>query len=122
MEGSVGALSKELLPVLASKDPPYKEAFYWLQFAFICNTKGQYAAPSHTALALSYTVEGEPLFLLALYHLQNLYPRSYARVTKSTSEGVETVDLDVKLITRTYPGATGLYSSLGGGDTPPTKP
>ena len=66
-------------------------------------------------------MEGEALFLPALERLQTLYPGAYPRGAKSTHEGAEQENLDVKLSARTHPGAAGFNSFLGGGDPSPTQ-
>ena len=118
LDGSAGAFSKELSPLLADQEPPYEEALNWLQFAFTGDTKIQYAEPSHNALSFSSPVEGGPLFLPALERLQTFYPRAYVRGAASTSEGAGNWDLNVKLSACTHPGTAGLDSSLGGGAPP----
>ena len=77
----------------------------------------------HLILPLPYCRpwRGGALFIRALERLQTLYSGAYARGTISTLEGAELVDLDVKLSTRTHPGAAVLYSSMEGGDPSPTK-
>ena len=90
LEGSVGEFSKELFPLLAGREPSFEEALEWLQFAFMGDAKGQYAAPAHTNFSFSSPVEGEAQFLPALERLQTLYPGAYARGSTSTNEGADT--------------------------------
>ena len=105
MEGSVGEFSKILSPLLADREPHYKEALNWLQFAFIGDPQGQYVAPANTGFSYTLPVEGGALFLPALDCLQTLYPEAYTRGNISTSEGAELSDiatLHVKLSARTH--------------------
>ena len=97
LEGSVGAFSKEIFPLLADREPFYMEALDWLQFAFTGEKKGQYTAPAHTDFSFLLPMEGEPLFLPDLERPQTLYPSAYARGTTSMSEGAENWDINVKL-------------------------
>ena len=121
MKGSAGDFSKILFPLLADREPSYKEALNWLQFAFTGNPKIQYVTPVNNAFDFTLPVEGETLFLPALKRLQTLYLRAYARGTTYTSEGVEMLevnldDLDPKRSACTHPGDSGLNPSLGGDD------
>ena len=122
LEWSVGEFSNQLFPLLAGREPLYKEALDWLQFAFTGDTKFQYAAPSDITFSFLSPVEGGPLFLPALERLQTLYPGAYNWGATSTHEVAELEHLNVKLSMRTHLGTAGLSAFLGGGDPSPIQP
>ena len=62
---------------MTSREPPCKDALYWLQFAHMKDNEGGYVAPANTALPFSSPVEGGLIFLPALERLRTLYPEVY---------------------------------------------
>ena len=66
-----------LFSMLTSREPPFKEALYWLQFAYTVDRSVAYVAPASTALAQSAILEGGEVLIAILQYLQRLYMEVY---------------------------------------------
>ena len=73
-----------LLPLLASKLPPYDKALNWIEFTYTGDWLGDYVDPESTNFNFNTLLQGKPLFAPALRRLQTLYSRAYARGYMST--------------------------------------
>ena len=74
---NVFEVSKGLFPLMTGREPPFEEAFGWLQFTYTVDRAGDYVAPASTVLAQSAEAEGDELFLEFLSHLRRLYNEVY---------------------------------------------
>ena len=54
---NIAATSHILLPLLAGRAPSYKEALYWIQFAYTGDQTGAYVAPVFTVIVWSILAE-----------------------------------------------------------------
>ena len=62
---------------MTSREPPCKDALDWIQFAYMEDNEGGYAAPANITLPFSSPVERESTLLPALECLRTLYPEAY---------------------------------------------
>ena len=63
--------------MFTGREPPFKEAFDWLQFAYTAERAGYYVAPASTVLSQSEIAEGDELFPSILQQLRRLYTEVY---------------------------------------------
>ena len=71
---NIFSVSNVLLPILNSRETPFKKALDWLQFSYTADRLGGYVAPASTVLAQYAIAEGGGLFPAILSHLRILYP------------------------------------------------
>ena len=69
--------SRGVFPMITDREPPFKEALDWLQFAFTAERAGAYAVPESTFLIQSAVAERGKLFPEFLVHLRRLYTEVY---------------------------------------------
>ena len=109
---------RELFLNMASREPPYKDALNWLQFAYNGDTQGGYRAPAKTAFLFVSPVEGGALFLPDLERLWILYLGAYAHgATSTTPLGPEGGGLELGESTHT--GSAGVELFRGEVTSPP---
>ena len=66
-----------MFPMITDREPPFKEALDWLQFAYTADQAGAYVVPESTFLVQSAVAERGKLFPEFLSHLRRLYTEVY---------------------------------------------
>ena len=112
---NISDTSQLLSPLLYSWALPYNNKLNWLQFSYTGDRLGAYRAPGYTELEFDTLSEGDLLFALVLYRLQNLYPESYARRSTSTI-GPLGLEYELEWLTSTQEEGTSIYLPLFSGD------
>ena len=74
---NVFEFSKGLFPTLTGLEPPFEEAFDWLQFTYTTDPAGAYVEPASTVLTWSAVAKGDKLFSAFLSNLRRLYPEVF---------------------------------------------
>ena len=84
----------DLSPLITGQEPPFEEAFDWLQFKYTAEQEGSYMAPASTVLAQSAVAEGDELFTALLAHFRRRYPEVYGSAV-ATCQAPERRDIHI---------------------------